>query len=314
MITDISRDKDFISLLEQKVKDAERIITGYLPEEAGYGKKVIEAMNYSVTAGGKRLRPIMLGESYLVFAREEHTAATKLVHAFMAAIEMIHSYSLVHDDLPALDNDEYRRGRKTTHAVYGAGMATIAGDALLNYAFETIIGALRITAGRDNGLTAKGIEAFDILSSKAGIYGMIGGQSADLEAEGAGMIPGDQLIYIHENKTSALIEAALMCGAILAGADIHEISDMEKAGRLTGLAFQIRDDILDVEGDETKLGKPLHSDEKNGKCTYVSLYGLERAKLDCEGFSEEAAGLVSKYAGTDGFLTGLIQYLTRRES
>lgn len=311
-------EKEFTAEIAEKAEQVWKTIEGYLPREEGYGKKVIEAMNYSITSGGKRLRPLIMRESFLMLSEIRDDGKDfpeeELLGAFMAAMEMIHTSSLVHDDLPAMDNDEYRRGRKTTHAVYGAGMATLAGDGLLNLAYETIGGVLRKYVSRDSTLALRGVEALDILSSKVGIYGMIGGQSADLESEGQSDIHADKLLYIHENKTSALIEASLMCGAILAGADMRAISDMEKAGRFAGLAFQIRDDILDIEGDAEKLGKPLHSDEKNGKCTYISLYGMDRAKADCQDYSEEAATLISRYAGSDGFLTRLILHLTQRDS
>ena len=248
-------------------KEVEQIVTSFLPKEEGYQKTVLEAMNYSVSAGGKRLRPMLMLETYRMFG-----GTSKVIEPFMAAIEMIHTYSLIHDDLPAMDNDEYRRGRKTTHVVYGEAMAILAGDALLNYAFETAASAFVL----DEGNPAIG-KAFMILASKAGVYGMIGGQVLDVESEGK-EIDADTLKFIHIHKTSALLESAMLIGAVLAGASEQQQRTVELAARELGLAFQIRDDILDVTGNTDELGKPVGSDEKNHKNTYVALEGLEKAK------------------------------------
>ncbi|MBR5046715.1 MAG: polyprenyl synthetase family protein, partial [Eubacterium sp.] len=227
-------------------------------------------MNYTMNAGGKRIRPMLMEETYLMFGGKDRD----LIEPFMAAIEMIHTYSLIHDDLPALDNDEYRRGRKTAHIVYGEALAILAGDGLLNYAFETAAKALR---GDDRDITVA--RAFKVLASKPGIYGMIGGQTADVVDEDK-EIPLEELLFIHKNKTSALIECAMMIGAILAGAKEEEIHLMESIAEKIGLAFQIQDDILDITGTQEELGKPVGSDEKNNKNTYVSIKGLEQAKED----------------------------------
>ena len=263
---------NFNEQLQQKAADAEDILKKYLPEEEGYQKKVIEAMNYSVLAGGKRLRPVLMKESFLLFGGQG-----EVIEPFMAALEMIHNYSLVHDDLPAMDNDEYRRGRKTTWTVYGEGMAVLAGDGLLNYAYETA--AKAFDKADDLEEMKRVARALQILAEKAGIYGMIGGQNGDLEAE-EGKLPltEELLLFIHEKKTAALIQAALMIGGILAGASDTEIRSLEKAAYDIGIAFQIQDDILDVTGNEKILGKPIGSDEKNHKTTYVTLVGIEKAK------------------------------------
>ena len=258
-------------------KEVEQIVTSFLPKEEGYQKTVLEAMNYSVSAGGKRLRPMLMLETYRMFG-----GTSKVIEPFMAAIEMIHTYSLIHDDLPAMDNDEYRRGRKTTHVVYGEAMAILAGDALLNYAFETAASAFVL----DEGNPAIG-KAFMILASKAGVYGMIGGQVLDVESEGK-EIDADTLKFIHIHKTSALLESAMLIGAVLAGASEQQQRTVELAARELGLAFQIRDDILDVTGNTDELGKPVGSDEKNHKNTYVALEGLEKAKEDVKRYSESA--------------------------
>lgn len=308
---------DFSAELLKRAEHVEEILKKYLPKEEGYAKTVIEAMNYSLLAGGKRLRPVMMLESYKLFAGDDADEA--VVEPFMAAMEMIHTYSLVHDDLPAMDNDEYRRGRKTTHAVYGAGMATLAGDALLNFAFETAIdGAARGTklASYDGDTDNRYFAALKILSQKAGIYGMVGGQCADIMAENATDVPKDKmsdiLSYIDENKTAALIESSLMIGAILGGASKNSVSAMEKAGSCVGIAFQIQDDILDIVGDQAEIGKPVGSDEKNNKSTYVSLNGMEAASAKVKELSEMAEEILKEQGFEDSFLGNLFDSLIYR--
>ena len=284
-------------------KEVEQIVTSFLPKEEGYQKTVLEAMNYSVSAGGKRLRPMLMLETYRMFG-----GTSKVIEPFMAAIEMIHTYSLIHDDLPAMDNDEYRRGRKTTHVVYGEAMAILAGDALLNYAFETAASAFVL----DEGNPAIG-KAFMILASKAGVYGMIGGQVVDVESEGK-EIDADTLKFIHIHKTSALLESAMLIGAVLAGASEQQQRTVELAARELGLAFQIRDDILDVTGNTDELGKPVGSDEKNHKKTYVALEGLEKAKEDVKRYSESAIDRLKSLPVRNEFLYELIEELIDRRS
>ena len=284
-------------------KEVEQIVTSFLPKEEGYQKTVLEVMNYSVSAGGKRLRPMLMLETYRMFGGK-----SKVIEPFMAAIEMIHTYSLIHDDLPAMDNDEYRRGRKTTHVVYGEAMAILAGDALLNYAFETAASAFVL----DEGNPAIG-KAFMILASKAGVYGMIGGQVLDVESEGK-EIDADTLKFIHIHKTSALLESAMLIGAVLAGASEQQQRTVELAARELGLAFQIRDDILDVTGNTDELGKPVGSDEKNHKNTYVALEGLEKAKEDVKRYSESAIDRLKSLPVRNEFLYELIEELIDRRS
>lgn len=298
---------NFNEQLQQKAADAEDILKKYLPEEEGYQKKVIEAMNYSVLAGGKRLRPVLMKESFLLFGGQG-----EVIEPFMAALEMIHNYSLVHDDLPAMDNDEYRRGRKTTWTVYGEGMAVLAGDGLLNYAYETA--AKAFDKADDLEEMKRVARALQILAEKAGIYGMIGGQNGDLEAE-EGKLPltEELLLFIHEKKTAALIQAALMIGGILAGASDTEIRSLEKAAYDIGIAFQIQDDILDVTGNEKILGKPIGSDQKNHKLTYVSLNGLEKSKEDVKRLSGEAEEILSSFQEKNPFLISLIDSLITRQ-
>lgn len=296
----------FEQMRKEKIAHIEEVLAKYLPREEGYAAKVMEAMNYSVLAGGKRLRPMLMEETYRMFGGKE-----EVIEPFMAAQEMIHTYSLVHDDLPCMDNDEYRRGRKTTHTVYGEGMAVLAGDALLNYAFETACKAFSMTED-----VRKAADALTILAGKAGINGMIGGQTADIIAEDADRsdVTEELLMFIHENKTAALIQSSMMIGAVLAGADVKQINDIEKIGYNIGIAFQIQDDILDVTGTFEELGKPIGSDEGNNKVTCVTLMGLKKAKEEVSRLSNEAVALLNEMACDHDFLEKLILDLIHRNN
>lgn len=295
----------FSEELREKTAFAEEVLKKYLPEEGGYASRVIEAVNYSALAGGKRLRPVIMREVFLLFGGKG-----EVIEPFMAALELIHNYSLVHDDLPAMDNDLYRRGKKTTHAVYGAGMATLAGDAMLNLSVETALKAF----DKCDGSYDKVVRAIRILFHKAGINGMLGGQSADVDAEERDLtVDMDKLLFIHENKTAALLEAAFMIGGILAGADEEEIEILKKTGSDMGIAFQIKDDILDVTGDEKKLGKHVGSDAENGKETYVTLCGLDKAAADQKELSLRAIERLDSLGKKNGFLRELVSSLIDRE-
>lgn len=290
---------------QKRIEELENIIRAYLPAEEGYQKRVIEAMNYSILAGGKRIRPMLMLETYRLFGGKD-----KIIEPFLAAIEMIHTYSLVHDDLPAMDDDEYRRGRKTTHIVYGEAMAILAGDGLLNLAFETACRAF------DMELHHPHIgRALQILAGKAGIYGMIGGQTADIQAEGMKQdeVTEELLLFIHEHKTAALIQEAMMIGALLAKAEENRLEAVEKIARNIGVAFQIQDDILDITGSLEVLGKTAGSDRKNDKVTYVTLKGMEQAKKDVENLSAEAITLLESFEEKNEYLNQLISYLIHRE-
>ena len=287
--------------LNIRVEEINRILDEYMPKTEGRQKTVIDAMNYSVSAGGKRLRPMLMYETYKLFGGDG-----EVVKPFMAAMEMIHTYSLVHDDLPAMDNDEYRRGKKTTHAVYGETMGILAGDALLNYAFETAASAFDILFEK------RVANAMKVLSEKAGIYGMIGGQVVDIESEGK-KVDIDTVEFIHTLKCGALIEASMQIGAILAGVDADTEKKIASAGADIGFAFQIQDDILDVTSTTEILGKPVGSDDKNEKSTYVSLKGIDRAKEDVKMFSERALGIISSFENRNDFLEELIKMLIKRE-
>ena len=295
---------NFKEELKDRVDHIEAILKEYLPKEEGWQKTVIAAMNYSVLAGGKRLRPMLMEETYRLFGGKGRE-----IEPFMAAIEMIHTYSLVHDDLPAMDNDEYRRGRKTTHVVYGEAMAILAGDGLLNYAFETAMKSFTM-----EGDLEKKARALSVLAQKAGIYGMIGGQTADIEAEDLGdQVTTEHLMFIHAHKTSALIEAAMMTGAILAGASQEETVQIEKAAYEIGIAFQIQDDILDVTSTLEMLGKPIGSDAKNHKTTYVTLKGLEESRNEQQELSLHAIETIRNIGYSNDFLMELVTSLITRE-
>ena len=290
--------------IKEKIEEAESIIKEFLPKEEGLQKIICEAMNYSVLGGGKRLRPVMMKATYELFGGKE-----EVIKPFMAAIEMIHTYSLVHDDLPAMDNDDLRRGRATTHIKYNEGLAILAGDGLLNFAFETAMKSFELDAD-----AKKVARALKVLATKAGIYGMIGGQTVDIEAEsGNQTLDEETLLFIHKNKTAALIESSMMIGAILAGASEEDVTAVEKIAYNIGIAFQIQDDILDVIGNEEVLGKPIGSDAKNEKLTYVSLKGLEKAKEDVASLSKEAISAIKFYEKDEKFLSELTVYLIDRE-
>ncbi len=293
---------NFREELQKRAIWTEEVVKSFLPKEEGRQKAVMEAMNYSVLAGGKRLRPLMMYESYRMFGGEGEE-----IKPFMAAIEMIHTYSLVHDDLPAMDNDEYRRGKLTTHAKYGHAMGVLSGDGLLNLAFETALSAFGADCDQK-----RVVWALRVLARKAGIYGMVGGQVVDVESSGQG-ISQETLDFIYELKTGALLEASMMVGAILAGASDKEVGIIEQTASDVGLAFQIRDDILDVTSSLETLGKPVHSDDRNEKTTYVTLRGLEQASKDVEEVSERALRNLESLPYKNTFLTELIKSLVYRE-
>lgn len=295
---------DFEKQLQEKIAQIEALLQAYLPKEEGYQRTILEAMNYSVMAGGKRLRPMMMQEAYIMFG-----GTSQAIGPFMAALEMIHTYSLVHDDLPAMDNDLYRRGKKTTHHVYGEAMGILAGDALLNFAYETAAKSFLLEP--ENVNIGK---ALIKLSEKAGVYGMVGGQVVDVEAEKKQeVITKEKLDFIHHNKTAALIEAALAVGGILSGASDTEVQKLELVARKIGLAFQIQDDILDVIGKEEVLGKPIGSDARNEKVTYVTYEGIEKSKEDVARLTDEALELLHSLGKEDSFLSELFLHLVNRE-
>lgn len=286
-----------------RAEQINNMLKEYLPREEGFQKTVFEAMNYSVLAGGKRLRPMMMRETYLLLG-----GSSKVIEPFMAAMEMIHTYSLVHDDLPAMDNDEFRRGKKTTHAVYGEAMGILAGDALLNYAFETAARAFEMEPGNP----AIG-QALRILAQKAGAYGMIGGQVVDVESEQQeAAMTREKLDFIYRLKTGALMESSMMIGAILAGASDEQVAKVEEIAAKVGMAFQIQDDILDLTSTLEVLGKPIGSDEKNHKSTFVTFAGMEQSAAEVERLSREAVEQLEALGENSLFLRELFLYLIHR--
>lgn len=293
----------FEEKLQSLTREIEGLIERYLPGEAGLQKRVIEAMNYSVRAGGKRLRPIMMLLTYRMFGGQG-----EVIGPFLAAIEMIHTYSLVHDDLPAMDNDELRRGKPTTHVAYGEGIAVLAGDALLNYSMETVMTAFSLAPREVNRIAA----SIALLYRKSGIYGMIGGQTVDIETDITGDVSREQIDFIYRLKTGALIEASMMIGAILAGASDDDVAKISEIAQKVGLAFQIRDDILDCTSTPEELGKPIGSDEKNQKATYVTYEGVKKAEEHTEALSSDAIKKLHEMQGDNGLLEELIASLVYR--
>lgn len=293
---------EFKQHLKEKARFIEDVLKEYMPKEEGYQKTVIEAMNYSLSAGGKRLRPILTLEACKVVGGNEEEAIP-----FAIAIEMIHTYSLIHDDLPALDNDDLRRGRPTNHKVYGEAMGILAGDALLNYAFEVMLAG---SINKEN--PEKYLKAINEIAKGAGIYGMIGGQVVDVESENK-QIEKEKLDYIHMNKTAAMMVGCMRAGATIGGANSEQMEEITKYAKNIGLSFQIVDDILDIVGDEAKLGKKVGSDIENHKSTYPSLLGLDKSKEIAHNLIDEAKKSIEKLSDNVDFLKGLAEYIIDRE-
>ncbi len=266
-----------------------------------YEAKVVEAMAYSLNAGGKRLRAIMLLRACQNLAGNIGEALP-----FAGAIELIHCYSLIHDDLPAMDNDLLRRGKPTNHVVYGEAMAILAGDGLLNYAFELMLEQTLEMSNRDNGL-----HAMQTLARAAGFRGMLGGQVIDVSTENQ-PIDGETLNYIHSHKTAALMTAAVVSGAQLAGASVEQVENYRQFGHNLGMAFQIIDDILDVVGDAEQLGKPIGSDDAQQKNTYVKLYGLEKSRRMAASYTANARTALTGLSDNDHFFERLSRALLER--
>lgn len=302
----ISNEAEFKKELAHRQQETEDVIRAFLPKEEGHAERVIEAMNYSVEAGGKRLRPLFIREVSRMYG-----VRAQLREPFMAALEMIHTYSLVHDDLPALDNDQYRRGRKTTWAVYGDDMAVIAGDGLLNYAYETALKALREAKDREE--TLRVTAALELLAKNAGIYGMVGGQCADLQTDrDPSSVDEETLLYIHRNKTAALIDSGLVIGAVLGGAPESDVRSLHAIAQNIGLAFQIEDDILDVTGNAKELGKSVGKDAQEGKVTYVSMHGLDASREQVRKLTDESLKLFDSLSVSDDFLRDVLEMLVTR--
>jgi geranylgeranyl diphosphate synthase type II len=303
--------------VEEKTKEIDEILSRYLPKEQGQQKIILEAVNYSLLAGGKRIRPMIILETYRMFKDPNHANEEAMIEPFLVAMEMIHTYSLVHDDLPAMDNDEYRRGKLTTHAAFGEAMGILAGDALLNLAFETALTSFQVM---EEKLPQADwimyyqclIRATQVLAKNAGVYGMIGGQVVDVLNDNT-PLSKEQLDFIYDLKTGALLRSSFLIGAILAGVKEDKLKIIEKIAYNVGLAFQIQDDILDVTSTQEVLGKPIHSDEKNHKTTYVTLYGINESKTMVSKLSQEALSLLAELRVENDFMAGLIEFLITRE-
>lgn len=293
---------NFKEELKNRVVNIEDLLNEYMPKVEGYQNNIFDSMNYSLKAGGKRLRPILTLEACKLVGGNKKDA-----YPFAVAIEMIHTYSLIHDDLPALDNDDLRRGRKTNHKVYGEAMAILAGDGLLNYAYE-----IMLRESLSKGEPEKYLKAINEIAKASGIYGMIGGQVVDIESEGKS-IDMEKLDFIHMNKTAAIIIGCMRAGAIIGGASEEELENVTKYAKNIGLSFQIVDDILDIVGDEAKLGKKVGSDIDNEKSTYPSLIGLEKSKETANKLIAEAKMSIDYINKDSEFLNNLADYIVDRE-
>lgn len=291
-----------------EVKIIDNIISEYMPKEDGLQKTIFEGMNYAVSAGGKRIRPILMYETYKLFGGKGD-----IIKPFMAAIEMIHTYSLVHDDMPCVDNDDMRRGKPTTHIVYGETMGLFVGDGLLNLAFETIANGMDYVDTADSKQVEAVKAAFKYISKCAGSFGMLAGQVVDKESEDKEDIDLDTIMYLYEKKTGELLRASMVVGAILAGANKADVDIIEKVATNVGIAFQIQDDILDVIGTEEELGKPIGSDERNNKSTYVAHVGLEESKEEVKRLTNEALELLHEIDGRNEFLEEFLTFLINRK-
>lgn len=301
-VCNLEDEIEFSEVLKRKSCEVEEILKKYIPREEGFHKNIVKAMKYSLLSGGKRLRPILTIEACKVVGGN-----VKDAYPFAIAVEMIHTYSLIHDDLPQLDNDDLRRGRPTNHKVFGEDMAILAGDALLNYAFEVMLSG---SIGKEN--PEKYLLAINEIAKSAGIEGMIGGQVVDIESEGK-LIQKDKLHYIHLNKTAALIIGCMRAGAIIGNATEHELNMISYYAKKIGIAFQVVDDILDVEGEEEKLGKKVGSDIERKKSTYPSILGMKTSKEIANELIEEAKDKISEFEESE-FLVNLADYIISREN
>jgi geranylgeranyl diphosphate synthase type II len=295
---------DFNEYLATRAAAVDRYLDGYIPSEDTYPESIYRAMRYSLFAGGKRMRPVLT-----LAAAEAVGGSVEDAMPAAGALEMIHTYSLIHDDLPAMDNDSLRRGKPTSHIVYGDAVAILAGDALLTQAFHLLAGA----PVKNPSEAERRLRSVAILADAAGVKGMVSGQVVDLESEGT-PVGEKTLEYIHEHKTGSLIRAAAEIGALLGGGSEEDIDRLARYGRKVGLAFQIVDDILDVEGDAEILGKSAGKDETAGKVTYPSIHGVEAARGRAMELAEEAVQLVAPIGQPGEPLVYLARRIVERHS
>ena len=286
-----------IKLLKNEV---ENWINDYFDDKPEIDNRNFESMIYSIKVGGKRVRPILMLLTYNMYKEDYRD-----ILPFAAALEMIHTYSLIHDDLPSMDNDDLRRGKPTNHKIYGEAIAILAGDGLLN---EAMI--IMLNQCLDGSLNK--IKASTFIAKASGAQGMIAGQICDILSEGIA-ISEEELLYMHRNKTGELIKVAIICGAILGNASEEDLSDLKEYGDKLGLAFQIKDDILDVIGDVGVLGKNVKSDECNNKTTFITMYGLEKCKEKCNDLSEECFEILKKIKVNTKYLEEMTEFLLKRE-
>lgn len=282
------------------LKEINMYLENYFKEKGTYNKIIYDASNYSLNIGGKRIRPLLFILSYYIY-REDY----KNVIEMSAAIEMIHTYSLIHDDLPCMDNDDLRRGKPTNHKVFGENIAVLAGDALLN---EAMIIMMKYSIEHSKNALKASYE----IAKAAGIEGMIGGQVVDIISEGK-KISYDELKYMHLNKTGALIKSSILGGAILADAPENDLKSLAEYGEKLGLVFQIKDDILDVVGNANMLGKNVHVDEENNKTNFVTIYGLEKCEELCKDLTEECINILKNLSVNTDCLIDLTKKLLKRE-
>lgn len=298
---------DISKEIESRITEIESVISNYMPKEEGLQKTIFAGMNYSINAGGKRIRPMLMQETYKLFG-----GSGKIIEPFMAALEMIHTYSLVHDDMPCVDNDDMRRGKPTTHVAYGETMALFVGDGLLNLAFETIANGMDYVDINNPKEVSAYRRASQYISKCAGSYGMLAGQVVDKESEDKKDISLDTIMYLYDKKTAELLKASMVVGAILANANDSEIDIIENVSYNIGIAFQIQDDILDITSSEEELGKPIGSDERNNKSTYVAYTGLEESKTEVSRLTNEALSLLEQLDKKNVFLEKILGYLIDR--
>lgn len=323
---------DFSLELQNTVAEVDRIVRAQLPKAEGPQKTVLDAMQYSVAAGGKRIRPLLVAKCYELYkgrkGRSWDRFMTPIVEAAMGAMEMIHTFSLCHDDLPCMDGDKYRRGQESTWFKYGEDMGTLAGDALSLYAFQRVsevyfrqLSRAAVTGGvespdESSKFANAVLKALQVLSEKSGVDGMLGGQTVDVEKTGKPLTESE-LQFIYELKTGALLEASMQMGAILGGATQREQQTLGEIARTIGVAFQIEDDILDETSTQEVLGKPIHSDVENHKTTYVSIHGLEAAQAEVERLSKQAIEGLQSLSEVDEearqFLMALTEALIHRK-
>jgi len=290
-------------VLKKDIKEKRELVNieidRFLPRKDEYPKQIHKAIRHTLFAGGKRFRPYLLINTYLLFSDD-----IKRILLTAGAIEMLHCYTLIHDDLPEIDNDDFRRGKKACHVVFGSDIALLAGDALLVYAFEAIN-----STDLDNKLKVKILKE---LAQEAGHNGLIAGQIVDIESEGK-KVSAETLKYIHHNKTARLINLSIRFGCYLADAPEEDRKRLEKFGKKLGLVFQIVDDILDIEGDSEQLGKSIGKDKKVKKATFPSIYGLEKSKVMAEKLLNEAKELLNPYKEKAELLRMLSDFVLTRK-